>query len=87
LVVGASLAPVVSYSTEDADMSRDEPKAFVKGSEITVKIKAALATEHLASLGRIHVDTDSNGVVWRNGSSVNSCSFTDSATTPVRRIS
>ena len=51
---------------QDAD--RDQPKAFVKDSAITTKIKTKLAADHLTSLGRIHVDTDANGVVWLSGS-------------------
>ena len=39
-----------------------------KGSTITTKVKSELAAEHLTSLGRIHVDTDMNGVVWLTGS-------------------
>ena len=67
LIIGASLTPVVSYSADDADMDRSHPKAFVKDSAITMKIKSKLAAQHLTSLGRIHVDTDANGVVWLSG--------------------
>jgi hyperosmotically inducible protein len=66
LVVSASLAPVISYSG-DSDSDRDHPKAFVKDSAITLKIKTQLAAEHLTSLALIHVDTDANGVVWLSG--------------------
>lgn len=52
---------------EDSDTDRTHPAAFVKDSAITTKIKAQLAAEHLTSLGRIHVDTDKNGVVWLTG--------------------
>ena len=41
---------------------------FVKDSAITTAIKTKLAGEHVASLGRIHVDTDKDGVVWLTGS-------------------
>lgn len=68
LVVGAALAPVMSYAADDTDMDRSHPKAFVKDSAITTKIKSKLAAEHLTSLGRIHVDTDADGVVWLSGS-------------------
>jgi hyperosmotically inducible protein len=39
-------------------------------SAVTMKIKTKTkpASEHLTSLGRIHVDTDQNGVVWLTGS-------------------
>jgi hyperosmotically inducible protein len=33
-----------------------------------MKIKTKFASEHLTSLGRIHADTDENGVVWLTGS-------------------
>jgi len=39
----------------------------VKDSAITTKIKAKLAADHITSLGRIHVDTDKDGVVWLTG--------------------
>jgi hyperosmotically inducible protein len=53
---------------EDSDTDRSHPKAFVKDSAITTKIKTKLAAEHITSLGRIHVDTDKDGVVWLSGS-------------------
>ena len=68
LVVGGSLAaPMISYAGEDADMDRSQPSTYVKDSAITTKIKAKLASEHLASLTQIQVDTDANGVVWLSG--------------------
>ncbi len=68
LAVGALLGPVIALAGEDADADRTHPKAFVKNSAITVKIKSRLAAEHITSLGRIHVDTDKKGVVWLSGS-------------------
>ena len=69
LLAGAVLlGPVVALAAEDTDADRDHPKAFVKDSAITTKIKAKLAAEHITSLGRIHVDTDRDGVVWLSGS-------------------
>jgi hyperosmotically inducible protein len=53
---------------QDSDTDRAHAKAFVKDSAITTKIKSKLAAEHITSLGRIHVDTDKNGVVWLSGS-------------------
>ena len=53
---------------QDADAARPHPKAFVKDSAITMKIKTKLAAELITSLGRIHVDTDKDGVVWLTGS-------------------
>jgi len=41
---------------------------FVKDSAITTVIKTKLASENITSLERIHVDTDTNGVVWLTGS-------------------
>ena len=67
LIIGASLAPVASFSADDADADRSNPKAFVKDSAITTKIKSRMAAAHLTSLARIHVDTDANGVVWLSG--------------------
>ena len=67
LLLGASLVPVASFSA-DGDTDRSHPKAFVKDSAITAKIKSKLAAEHITSLGRIHVDTDADGVVYLSGS-------------------
>ena len=55
-------------AAEDSDTDRSHPVAFVKDSAITTKIKTRLAAEHITSLGRIHVDTDKDGVVWLTGS-------------------
>jgi hyperosmotically inducible protein len=68
LAVSAALLPVISFSAEDTDADRSHPKAFVKDSIITTKIKTKLAAESLGSMGRIHVDTDAQGVVWLSGS-------------------
>ena len=65
-IVGALLAPVFSYA-QDADVDRSHPKAFVKDSAITTKVKSKLAAQHLTSVARIHVDTDADGVVWLSG--------------------
>ena len=67
MIIGVLLSPVVAGATEDSDADRSHPKAFVKDSAITTKIKTKLAAEHITSLGRIHVDTDANGVVWLHG--------------------
>ena len=61
------LAGVAVYA-QDADVDRSHPKAFVKDSVITTKIKSRLAADHITSVGRIRVDTDANGVVWLSGS-------------------
>lgn len=66
LMVGTLLGPVAAMAV-DSDSDRSHPKAFVKDSKVTTEIKAKLAAEHLTSLGRIHVDTDENGIVWLSG--------------------
>jgi hyperosmotically inducible protein len=52
---------------KDSDTDRSHPASFVKDSAITTKIKSKLAAEHITSMGRIHVDTDKDGVVWLSG--------------------
>ena len=59
--------PLVGVLAADGDSDRTHPKEFVSDSAITTKIKTKLATEHITSLGRIHVDTDRDGVVWLSG--------------------
>ena len=66
LVIGALLAPVAGH-TEDQDKDRSSPKAFVKDSVITTKVKAKLAGEKLSSVAHIRVDTDDKGVVHLTG--------------------
>ncbi len=63
----ATLSVPIMAIAEDVDSDRSHPEAFVKDSVITTKIKSKLAAEHVQSLGRIHVDTDANGVVWLRG--------------------
>lgn len=70
LVVGALMLPIAGCVTDrsaDGDTDRSSPKAFVKDSVITTKIKTELAGEKLSSLVRIHVDTDANGMVVLSG--------------------
>ena len=64
LVAGALLLPITGYS---ADSVVQSPKAFVKDSIITTKIKTQLAEEKLASLVKISVDTDDKGMVNLGG--------------------
>jgi hyperosmotically inducible periplasmic protein len=68
LTLCAFLGSVVALADEDSDKDRSHPGAFVKDSAITTKIKTKLAAEHLTNMGRIHVDTDKDGVVWLSGS-------------------
>jgi hyperosmotically inducible protein len=67
LLAGALLVPALGHAADDQDKDRAHPKAFVKDSAITTKIKAKLAADKLSSLAKIHVDTDANGVVWLSG--------------------
>jgi len=67
LVFGTLLGSVAAVSAEDADAVGSSTKVLVKDSAITTEIKTKLAAEHLTSLGRIHVETDSDGVVWLTG--------------------
>jgi len=66
ILLGTLLAPIAGY-TADTDSDRSHPKAFVKDSVITTKVKAKLADEKMSSLTHIRVDTDDNGVVWLSG--------------------
>jgi len=43
------------------------PVIFMKGSAITKAVKVKLTAAHIVGLGRIHVDTDEDGVVWLTG--------------------
>jgi hyperosmotically inducible periplasmic protein len=67
LACGMLIGPCVTMA-QDSDADRSHAKAFVKDSAITTEIKTKLAAEHITSLGRIHVDTDKDGVVWLRGS-------------------
>ena len=67
VLFGTLLGPAVVLA-QDSDTDRSHPTAFVKDSAITTSIKTQLAAEHITSLGRIHVDTDKDGVVWLTGS-------------------
>ena len=66
LVAGALLVPIAGYSA-DSDMDRDSPKAFVKDSVITTKVKTELAAEKPGTLVHIRVDTDRDGIVYLSG--------------------
>ena len=63
-VAAALLLPIAGYS---ADSVVQTPKAFVKDSVITTKIKAELAEQKLSSLVHINVDTDNEGRVSLSG--------------------
>jgi hypothetical protein len=65
-LIGSLLAPIAGY-TAGTDSDRSAPKAFVRDSVITTKIKALLAEEKMSSTIHIKVDTDNNGVVQLSG--------------------
>ena len=67
LVAACAMAPALGYSAEDGDKDRTSPKAFVKDSVITTKIKAQLAAKKLSSVVHIKVDTDDKGFVVLSG--------------------
>ena len=64
-VLGAAVAPVAFAA--DSDTDRNKPGTFVKDSAITTKVKTKLAADNPASMAKIHVDTDKDGVVWMSG--------------------
>jgi len=68
VLFGTLLGPAAVAVAQDSDTDRSHPTAFVKDSAVTTAIKSKLAADHITSLGRIHVDTDKNGVVWLTGS-------------------
>jgi len=84
LVAGALMLPVAGYSA-DKDSDRSSPKAFVKDSVITVKVKAELAEEKMSSLVKIKVDTDDKGVVYLSGT-VASKAAADKAVTIAKAV-
>ena len=67
LLTAALMLPIVGHTAEDSDADRKSPKAFVKDSVITTKIKAKLFEEKMSSLFHIRVDTDKKGVVVLSG--------------------
>ena len=64
---GALLGSTVVASAEEPSYA-SQTTTFVKDSAITTMVKTKLASEHITSLEQIHVDTDTNGVVWLSGS-------------------
>ena len=66
-LAAAGILAGTAVIAQDVDADRSHPKAFVKDSVITTKIKSKLAADHLTSLGHIRVDTDANGVVYLSG--------------------
>ncbi len=70
-MVAAALAVPVAAYTADYDTDRSSPKAFVKDSAITTKIKARMAMDKHVSALHIKVDTDNKGVVTLSGKAKN----------------
>ena len=68
LLIGALMVPVAGQ-TQDKDRNKDRssPKAWVKDSVITAKIKAKYAADKQVSVKRIRVDTDDKGKVQLSG--------------------
>ncbi len=67
LLVSALLAPVAGHAASDSDSDRSSPKAYVKDSVITTKVKAQFALDKAVSALHIKVDTDNKGVVTLSG--------------------
>lgn len=63
-VAGLMLLPTAGFAT---DTSKSTATEYVKDSVITTKIKAELAAEKMASLIKVHVDTDKTGKVTLSG--------------------
>lgn len=67
LLIGALTLPVMGFAADDKDQDRTSPKAWVKDSVITTKIKAEMVKDPTVSATSIKVDTDANGVVQLSG--------------------
>ncbi len=66
LLGSAMAASAVAIAAPESDTT--QAVTYVKDSAITTDVKTKLAAEHLTSLERIHVDTDTSGAVWLSGS-------------------
>lgn len=66
ITAAALMLPVAGY-TADYDSDRSSPKAFIKDSIITTKIKSRMANDPDVSALHIRVDTDNKGVVTLSG--------------------
>ncbi len=84
LLAGALILPIAAF-TADGDSDRSAPKAFVKDSLITTKIKAELFEERMSSLLHIRVDTDKKGVVVLSGTA-ESQNAADKAVSIARKV-
>jgi hyperosmotically inducible protein len=66
LLAGALVLPISGHAA-DSDSDRSSPKAFVKDSVITTKIKAKFAKDREVSALHVKVDTDNQGIVTLSG--------------------
>ena len=67
VLFGTLLAPAAVVVAQDSSADSSHPTALAADSITTTTIKTKLAAQHLASLDRIHVETDKDGVVWLSG--------------------
>ncbi len=84
-IAAAALILPIAAHTADYDTDRSSPKAFVKDSVITTKIKAKLFEERMSSLLHIKVDTDKKGVVVLSGTAANQ-NAVDKAVSIARKV-
>lgn len=84
LVAGALMLPIAGYAA-DYKSDSSSPKAFVKDSVITAKVKAELAQDKVSSLTHISVDTDDEGKVTLSGTAA-SKNAADKAVTIARAV-
>lgn len=66
LLAGALVLPIAGHAA-DSDSDRSSPKAFVKDSVITTKIKAKFAKDKEVSALHVKVETDNQGIVTLSG--------------------
>jgi len=66
LLAGALVLPIAGHAA-DSDSDRSSPKAFVKDSVITTKIKAKFAKDKEVSVLHVKVETDNKGIVTLSG--------------------
>jgi hyperosmotically inducible protein len=67
VLFGTLLASAAVVVAQDSSADSSHPVALAADSATTTLIKTKLAAQHLASLDRIHVETDKDGVVWLSG--------------------
>jgi hyperosmotically inducible protein len=67
LLASAMVLPLAGHTAGDSDTDRSSPKAYVKDSVITTKVKAEMAKDKGVSSLHIKVDTDNKGVVTLSG--------------------